>query len=123
MSNDVITDLKKEEIFQDLNNQLTILVNDVGAINEELRNLDTGGPDTVEQAQAIEERNSLIAKSNHKKISIDAIRNTITNFDDFGLCKDCFGDIEHKRLLNNPTAARCLVCQEIEEIKIKQGRK
>lgn len=35
---------------------------------------------------------------------------------EYGLCEDCDGNIGLRRLENNPTALRCVICQERREL-------
>lgn len=121
MSETFLSDAQKEEIRIDLVSKHQVLLNEVEELNKDMREVQPAGPDDADKAAAIEERNSMLAKVNHKTLTINAIEKTLNNFEDFGYCTDCGDDIEVKRILNNPTVTRCIGCQEIHELKKKQS--
>jgi len=58
----------------------------------------------------------------HELRDLDAAFARLKN-GDFGLCTDCGAEIEVARLLANPTAIRCLACQERhEQLYVQEGR-
>lgn len=120
MTQNVLTENKKEEIRIELVSNLKKLNEELSLINNEIKDLHPSGPDVADQASAVEERNSLLSKVNIKTLNIRAIERTLGNFEDFGFCTDCGEDIDVKRLIHNHTVSRCIGCQEIFELKQKQ---
>lgn len=79
-------------------------------------------PDPVDRATQEEEFNlELRARDRERKLlrKIDETLNRI-NDRDYGYCDDCGAEIGIRRLEARPTAAQCIECKTIAEIKEKQ---
>lgn len=71
--------------------------------------------DPIDQADEINERNRLIAKSAHLEKHIRQIAKTLNNFEDYGFCLECGSEINEKRLEAQPASTECIYCKEVQE--------
>lgn len=106
-----------------------LLLTTLKQANKDLESLGTQLKDTMEtfvdpldKATAIEARNNLEPLIRNKNAQIRSLNYSLENFKDYGYCEDCGIDINILRLMNNPTAIRCIDCQEFHESKSRNIR-
>ena len=73
--------------------------------------------DSADEALAVTLGDLSAARLDHEVRAIQAMEDATTRLDspDFGLCDDCGAKIPAARLIANPTATRCVACQERHE--------
>lgn len=73
--------------------------------------------DSADEALAVTLGNLSAARMDHEVRAIQAMEAAASRLDspDFGICEDCGANIPAARLIANPTATRCVACQERHE--------
>jgi DnaK suppressor protein len=73
--------------------------------------------DSADEALAVTLGNLSAARMDHEVRAIQAMEAAAGRLDspDFGICEDCGANIPAARLVANPTATRCVTCQERHE--------
>lgn len=91
-------------------------------LQSSIRDYKESAADAIDQAAKINERNDMLAQSNHLDLKIRQIVKTLNNFDDYGFCKTCGEDIDIRRLDAQPATTECVHCKEIQEAKNARTR-
>lgn len=97
------------------------ILSSISNIQSDIKDTHEKGADPIDVASKVEERNRLVSDLSREELSLSRVNFSIRNFEEFGYCIDCGEDINIKRLEIDPTNTRCIDCQEIKEIKTKQG--
>lgn len=73
--------------------------------------------DSADEALAVTLGNLSAARMDHEVRALQAMEDAAGRMDspDFGICEDCGAKIPAARLIANPTATRCVACQERHE--------
>jgi RNA polymerase-binding protein DksA len=73
--------------------------------------------DSADEALAVTLGNLSAARMDHEVRALQAMEDAAGRMDspDFGICEDCGANIPAARLIANPTATRCVACQERHE--------
>lgn len=73
--------------------------------------------DSADEALAVTLGNLSAARMDHEVRALQAMEDAAARLDspDFGICEDCGVNIPAARLIANPTATRCVACQERHE--------
>lgn len=81
--------------------------------------------DVIDDVQCTNERELALSTINMHWRTLRAIDEALQRIDDgtFGVCEECEGPIQQKRLLAVPWAAMCLDCQEAKDAAVdRSGR-
>ncbi len=73
--------------------------------------------DSADEALAVTLGNLTAARMDHEVRALQAMEEAAGRLDspDFGVCEDCGAHIPAARLVANPTATRCIACQDRHE--------
>ena len=79
--------------------------------------LGRGSGDSGDEALAVTLGDLSAARMDHEVRALRALEAARARLDDadFGVCEDCSADIPAARLVANPSATRCVRCQELYE--------
>ena len=74
-------------------------------------------PDSKERATQLENREVVDALGNEARLELKQVAAAMARIDsgEFGVCTDCGDDIDDKRLLAFPQAAKCFECASLAE--------
>lgn len=117
---DFLTDAQREGFRKNLEESAIKTKTEIDSLNDEIKETQEHFPDPMDQASAIERRNSILAQINQKTQTLAKTKKAIEDFDDFGYCEACGEEIEIPRLENTPTVTTCIDCQTLIEKKNKQ---
>jgi RNA polymerase-binding transcription factor DksA len=99
-----------EEITKKLERRLVELASNITEIDSELRSLLPA--DWEEQAAKLESQDALPGIENSKLQEIRQIREALQRIaqGSYGVCAECGGAIDSRRLKALPTATKCITC-------------
>jgi DnaK suppressor protein len=108
---------KTEQLKQSLEQRVAEAQRVLASATEETRTYAARHPDAADQALAEYERQTLTHKAATAQQQIENLNRALQRIaqGSYGVCAECGGDIEPKRLEALPWAQYCVVCQEARE--------
>ena len=114
---------QKEHFSKILNAWKTSLMEEVDRTVHHMQDEASNFPDPSDRATQEEEFSLELRTRDRERKLIKKIESTLETLgdDDYGYCNACGVEIGIRRLEARPTAALCIDCKTLEEIREKQG--